>query len=155
MTTSDSGDPQIIYSLNQTARNNPPIQATVASTHALSLFFFYDIINCTAYDTSAEAKGTAAQNSVINNAPSITPLSSPGIIICEITLATGPFSKSVDPSNQILDSPFYTGSSDGSHLNSGTANLHLFNANTSPVNFGGQLNNSSSTSWNGIAVEFH
>jgi hypothetical protein len=151
-------DPQMAYGRNATPGSNLVLTLNVAERGSGNMqLLIYDVVNAdpNPYVKTAYAGGTAAGNSVVRNAPSLTPQYSNGLVFTSLNLYTGPPSSMTGPAGVVFDSIYYTGATDLTPQDSGDGYGHYYPTSTSQVSFDWQLSNGgTSTGWSAAAWEF-
>jgi chitodextrinase len=150
--------PQMAYAKN--AAPDPKLVLTLkVSDHGSGnlQLILYDVVNADANPLvqSVYASGTTmATDTVIPDAPDMTPHFADSLVFTAVGIWTGPPSNLLSPAG-VFDSVYYTGATDLTPQDSGDAYAHYYCTSTAPLNFTWQLSNGGQvTGWFAGAWEF-
>lgn len=149
-----TGVPQAFYAAAATGDPTLTITLTFGATSSVLEWHWYDIVNALAvpFDVEADAGGNITGSGNSAAAPSITPTTPYGLILCAMAAGTGPDSAVTTGDQAIYDGVPYTGEKDDGQLNNGDAWQHVFNRTTAAVPF--IYHFTQTTGWNATAVAF-
>ncbi len=156
LTTTNSSAAQMLVCSNAVCRNNPPNILSFSKRDFGQFIYAYDIANASGcpLDTWSEAEQTqAVTNADLPDMVSLTPSVARGLAIDVCGFAVGP-PYLLTSSNMILDSPYYYGQQDGSHLATGDGYAHYFYPNTNAINFGFRMTNNDITGGDALGAAF-
>jgi chitodextrinase len=153
-----SAMPQMAYAKNAASDPNLVLTLKVTDHGSGNLqLIIYDVVNADPNPLvqSAYASGTAAAtDTVIPDAPDVTPHFADSLVFSAVGIWTGPPSNLLSPAG-VFDSVYYTGATDLTPQDSGDAYGHYSCTSTAPLDFSWQLSNGGQlTGWFAAAWEF-
>lgn len=135
--TNPGDTPYMFYRQNTSANNALTVTITYSGSQIGYSFRYFDIVSAAAssFDTSAVMSTTSVSNqSSVNNAPTITPTTSNGLVIAIMGIGQGPGLAVTSPSGGQWDLVTYTGETDLDLMENADALMHYYNATTSTIN---------------------
>jgi hypothetical protein len=138
-TTSDQAE--ILYDPNATTSTN--LECTMTSSGGnTAMLAIYDVFGAAASPFDAKSPGFSNSGATLTDAPTITPVSGPGIAFAVENTGTGP---TLGAPGGLFDNTPFTGELDAGGLNNGDGWQHVFYTSTSAINFSWTQANAGST----------
>jgi len=158
-----AGSSQIWYCANRGPKSDLKVTLAISFSQsgvAGSCVRFFDVSNATttAFDVAANTEPVDCSGAtVVNNAPTITPTTTNGLVIACLALGQGPVTAfaSGAPSGAFFDTVFYDGMVDlGDLMEDSDGIAHAYNAGTTTLNWNWAITNIASNNFWSHAVAF-